>query len=86
MELEEAQVLLRRGVPFSEVIKQINKNYIDLLKEYFCQTPGLPNLTARASRTTFINDKPCLKCGSQEFIPGACPTCANCGESPGGCG
>lgn len=29
---------------------------------------------------------PCHKCGSQMFIPGACPTCANCGESAKGCG
>lgn len=52
-----------------------------------CERP-LKEISGRPNKkhTTFIDLNPCSRCGSSEFVPGSCPTCANCGESSGGCG
>ncbi len=40
----------------------------------------------KETRTTYLSHVACTVCGGEEFVPGACPTCANCGQSSGGCG
>ena len=51
------------------------------------RVPSIRAIPAKgSSRDPQVSHEPCHKCGGQIFIPGACPTCANCGESAKGCG
>lgn len=98
MTLEDAKALVRRGAHLGDVADQLTVRDLVALRAWFVREPGLPNLAARGpvlhtsemgcrmpERTTYVADKPCGNCGSDLFVPGRCPTCANCGESSGGC-
>lgn len=94
MTLDEAKELISSGELFHAIHRQVDESERDALKQWYTATAGVPNLCARGpilnnaerTRSTYIHHTPCTKCGSEEFVPGACPTCANCGESSGGCG
>ncbi len=95
LSLEDAQEMIKRGVVFGDVFPFVDPVYQEMFKEWFVREPGLPVLPGgqrrdapalQPRRTTFIDLNPCSNCGCSEFVPGACPTCANCGESPRSCG
>ncbi len=101
MQLEDAKKLIKEeGVRFDIVLKMVHARDHAALKEWYVREAGVPNKDARGSdnhtplkeisgrpkeRELVMSDQPCHVCGGQQFVPGPCPTCANCGESSKGC-
>lgn len=86
MTLEEAKKAVSAGVMVEDVYTFLNPRDGDSLKEWFCTTPGLPNLKGRGSATTAPTGEQCGVCGGPNLTwAGTCKLCRDCGSTSGGC-
>lgn len=88
MTLVDAKNLILHGEPLADVIEHVAEGECEELKRWFCETPGLPNLKARAAQATRAapaSTGEVCKCGGLMVRTGTCLTCQSCGESSGGC-
>lgn len=86
MTLAQARTLIQtQGTMLGDVYDQVDPAVRDALREWFCVTPGVPNLAARSSRQPLPSGNLC-RCGGMMVRTGSCETCNMCGTSSGGCG
>ena len=86
MTADAAREMVRGGVPFGDVFPLLADADRAPFREWFVQTPGVPNLGVRRSAAPATGDV-CRRCGGANLArTGTCLTCQDCGESSGGCG
>lgn len=93
MTIDEARAAIEAGAEYGSVYEEIAESQRSALADWFCHTPGVPNLAARAARAAVPapaspvpTGDACTRCGGLMVRTGMCMTCQSCGESSGGCG
>lgn len=88
MSLDDAQAMVRRGVPYGDVFPHLSPDDQPVFKAWYLDDRTLPNLAERDAPPPMAGQvEICQKCGAPAVVwTGTCKSCRMCGDSSGGCG